>query len=133
MEKTLIENDEDRMNAGVKYFGNIMQWLDAEATIFGIAMEHTEYSGGFWDFYETSNGAFFMTPSSDTPFQWSNPMNFSEGEVSAEALGIIACLYAYSHMSFKHTKNESFGKQYHKLREFSYNHPEAVMISRAID
>ena len=133
MEKTLIESDEERMDAGPKFFKNVMQWLDAEAFIFGVAQEYTEYSGGFWDFYETSNGAFFMSPKQTDKFTWNNPMNYSEGEVSAEALGIIACLFAYSHMSFKHIKNESFGNQYHKLREWAYKHPEASMIFSAID
>ena len=133
MDKTLIESDEDRMNAGVKYFKNIMQWLHAESFIFNTAIQHTEYTGGFWTFYETSNGAFFMVPQQAEKFTWSNPDNYSEGEVSAEALGIIACLFAFSNMSFAYRDNDTFGNQYHKLREWSYRHPEAAMISRAID
>jgi hypothetical protein len=134
MEKTLIESSEDRMNAGVKYFSNIMQWLDAEGFIFNVADKYVEdYSGGFWDFFETKNGAFFMAPSGDETYKWSNPDNYSECEMSGEAIGIVACLYAFSHMSFKHRNNDSFGDQYHKLREAMYRHPESAKIIRAID
>ena len=134
MEKTLIADGEDRNNAGVKFFTNVMQWIEAQNFAFDVAWKYVEgYSGGLWDYYETKNGAFFMSPQADEKLKWSNPDNYSEGEISAEALGIIACLYAFSHMSFRHQDNEAFGNQYHKLRESIYKHPEASMIFRAID
>lgn len=140
MEKTLIESETDRMNAGVKYFRNIMQWLGTAGFIFNVASQYTkaegaadQYTGGMWDFFETSNGGFFMAPQNDVNFMWDNPDNYSHGEVSPEALGIISCLFAFSNMSFKHQDNDSFGNQYHKLREYAYSHPEAAMIFQAID
>ena len=133
MEKTLIKSDEDRMNAGVKYFKNMMHWLNAENFAFNVAHEYTDYNGGFWDFFELGNGGFFLAPSREENFKWNNPMNYSEGELSPEALGVVTCLFAYSHMSFKFTDNPTFSEQYHKLREYAYNHPEASMIFRAVD
>ena len=40
-----------------------------------------------------------MSPQSDTHFNVST-MNGYEGSMSSEALGITACFYAYSHLSF---------------------------------
>jgi hypothetical protein len=60
--------------------------------------------------------------------------NMFEGDLSADALGITACLYAYSHLSFS---NGRFARvsacHYHKLREFMFEHPEVKAILGATD
>ena len=57
------------------------------------------------------------------------------GKLSADALGITACLYAYSHLSF--SSNPAFAEicanHYHWLREYMLQHPEASKILGAID
>ena len=54
-----------------------------------------------------------------------------QGEMSAEALGITACLYAYSHLSFG--GNEICAEQYHLVRDYAMDHPEVREILAAID
>jgi hypothetical protein len=53
-----------------------------------------DYSGGLWEFYTLSNGGFYMAPSTDVIFHVSCD-NMFEGDLSGDALGITACLYAY--------------------------------------
>jgi hypothetical protein len=61
--------------------------------------------------------------------------NGYEGILSADALGITACLYAYSHLSFldNPTLAEACAEQYHLLREYMLEQTEAEGILGAID
>ena len=108
--------------------------MKLEPAIFYFAdMLAEEYRGGHWQFYTLSNGGFYMAPEQDEPFQVSS-MNGFEGELSADALGITACLYAYSHLSFGEGKfAEICAEHYHRLLDFACEHKEAGSILRAID
>ena len=92
-----------------------------------------DYSGGYWDFYTLSNGGFVMAPSTDHVFHVTCD-NMFEGDLSADALGIVATLYAYSHLSFSDGR---FARvcacHYHRLREYLFEHPEVRAILGATD
>lgn len=93
-----------------------------------------EYQGGYWNFLVLSNDCFLMCPHSDVPFKVSCDSNGFEGELSAEAFGIVCCLYAYSHLSFGEGEfAQTCAEHYHLLREYMLEHPEAGQILRAID
>ena len=84
----LIEG-EDRMLVVEKRFG--INWLFMlEPLIFSLAAKMTRdvYQGGSWNFYEISNGGFYMAPDSDQVYQVTCD-NFWEGDLSADALGIV--------------------------------------------
>jgi hypothetical protein len=109
--------------------------LSLEPSIYAIAGSMAPvYQGGYWLFYTLSNGGFYMAPHSERQYQVSCDNGF-EGQLSADALGITACLYAYSHLSFSDNQNyaEVCAQHYHLLREFMLEHPEAGNILRAID
>jgi len=108
--------------------------LHMEPVIYGITDRMAkDYKGGYWDFYTLSNGGFYMTPSSDDVFHVKCD-NFFQGDLSADALGITACLYAYSHLSFS---NGRFARvsacHYHMLRSYMFEHPEVKAILQATD
>jgi hypothetical protein len=109
--------------------------LHLEPLVYVLA-DHlaSEYQGGYWEFYALSNGGFYMAPQSDTLFQVSCENGF-EGELSAEALGITVCLYAYSQLSFsRHDRlAKTCARQYHWLRDYMLEHSEAGAILAAID
>lgn len=94
----------------------------------------SEYHGGYWQFYTLSNGGFYMAPNADQMFRVSCENGY-EGNLSADALGIAACLYAYSHLSFGGDDAfvETCAEQYHLLRDYMLEHPEARGILGAID
>jgi hypothetical protein len=106
-----------------------------EPTVFSFADHMAEnYSGGYWDFYTLSNGGFYMSPRHDEPFNVSCD-NCHEGRLSSDALGIVVCLYAYSHLSFsgRNGFDEVCAEHYHLLREFASAHDESQGIFSAID
>ena len=75
-----------------------------------------------------------MSPRHDEPFNVSCENGF-EGRLSADALGIVVCLYAYSHLSFngRNGFDEACAEHYHLLREFALDHDGAAGIFSAID
>jgi hypothetical protein len=123
-----------RINTTANLFGLHFS-MRLEPTIYAITdkLAH-EYNGGYWEFYALSNGGFYMAPSSDKLFDVSCENGF-EGKLSGDALGIVACLYAYSHLSFGDADGfaEVCAEQYHLLREYMFEHSEVVDILRAID
>jgi hypothetical protein len=90
-----IVPESDRMTIVDGLFG-LAYVLRLEPAVFSIAEALAEeYTGGFWEFHELSNGGFFMAPRFDTEFTLSCENGF-DGKVSPDAFGITVCLYAYS-------------------------------------
>lgn len=93
-----------------------------------------EYEGGWWEKYRLSNGGFYMHPVAEEPYAVVCD-NYYFGKLSPDAFGITACLYAYSFLSFLDIEQlaEIGATQYHLLREYALEHPEASAIMQAID
>jgi hypothetical protein len=92
-----------------------------------------EYNGGYWNFYQLSNGGFYMPPADDRMYHVVCD-NYFQGDLSADALGIVACLTAYSHLSFSGSVfSHTYADHYYRLREFMYEHPEVKKILQATD
>ena len=127
-------SDAQRIKVPTKLFGAAAFPFKVEPTIFDMAgMLSTDYQGGYWDMHQLSNGGWYMSPTSDTEFQVSS-MNGFTGAMSADALGITACLFAFSHLSFGgDALAEACADQYHLLREFALDHTEARLIFAVID
>ena len=125
---------DQRINHTAEIFGVYFP-LQIEPSIYRITESIAKaYDGGYWEFYTLSNGGFYMAPATDSQFQVCCQNGF-EGVLSADALGITACLYVYSYQSFG--SHETFARtcaqQYHRLREYMLEHPEANAILGAID
>jgi hypothetical protein len=91
-----------------------------------------DYTGGLWHFHERGGQPLFMSPDADKRFRIFCETNGYMGEVSAEAAGIIATLFALSHLSFRHEADQ-LSEAYKRLYEFAGDHPEAGEIFKAID
>ena len=90
------------------------------------------YRGGYWEFFELSNGGFYMACDGG-PFRFSVDTNGYEGEMSADAAGITVCLFVCSHLSFTYTGDDVFARHFHLLHEYAAEHAEAPAIFAAID
>lgn len=114
-----IDNDDLRIKALPKNFKN--HFIKVENTIYSYADYLIDgYNGGFWDFFETDNGGFFMSPRMGE-VKMSFP-NMFEMKVSGNIVGIICCLYSYCHLHGKY-QIDSFAEHYHLLLDYAKTLP----------
>jgi len=135
MNLILVPEDE-RMNVVDRLFGLYFP-LRLEPLVFQLAEQLSgDYSGGYWEFYTMDGSGFLMSPDTNQPFNIQCD-NYYSGQVSAQAFGIIVCLYAYSLLSFdtEHPNGQLCGRLYHQLKEYimDQGHPEIGSILAAID
>lgn len=84
-----------------------------------------------WEFFELSNGGFYMAPA--TPTQYAVDIPFGRrycGHVSHDAFGIICCLYA---CCFLAEQDDRMALHYVWLTDFYQVHVESADIWWAID
>lgn len=121
-----------RLKALPKYFG-VKHMMKAESAIFdALESMSVDYNGGYWEFYELSNGGFYMAPVSPKEFKVVCSGNYFSGTLSADAAGIVASLFAINGLVWT-TQEGRFSDLYHALRDFASHHPEAGLILSAID
>ena len=120
--------DDKRLGFLPKYFGTHLVQVENEIYNFMSALSD-DYSGGYWEFYELSNGGAYMAPTGIKFIKVDSPNGFS-ANLSGEAAGIVACLFAFSNLSFKYPE---IGKWYHLLREYTYDLPEVQLIYKLTD
>jgi hypothetical protein len=108
--------------------------LQLEPVVYGITDRMAnDYTGAYWNFYTLSNGGFYMAPSEDRIFHV-KCQNMYDGDLSADALGITACLYSYSNLSFSLSDiARDYARHYHLLREYSMELAEVAAIVAATD
>ncbi len=125
--------DDQRINITADLFGVYFP-LRLEPFVYAMTSKLSDdYSGGYWRFYVLGNGGFYMAPDGDGRFQVVSENGF-ECFMSADALGMTACLYAYSHLGFGDDEfSDTCARQYHMLRDFMLEHPEARSILAASD
>ncbi|SAL03039.1 antirestriction protein [Caballeronia calidae] len=127
--------DDRRLNFLPEAFTTRMM-MRAESLVFYQAdMLSKQYRGGLWDFYSLSNGGFYLVPTCAKRFDVSVVGNGYEGNVSADAFGIIVTLFVYGALVFidDATLQEKYSNHYHQLRDFAIEHTEREAILNAID
>jgi hypothetical protein len=123
--------DDERLQILSRHFGRHM--LTVEYAVYAFMRKlSNQYTGGYWNYLELSNGGFYMAPTHETPFSVCIDTNGFEGQMSADAAGITACLFALSHLSFQ-IQHESIANHFHLLRAYVLEHAEASVILGAID
>lgn len=106
----------------------------AEFAVYGWMerLSPLDYHGGYWQFYEKDGKPLFLAPTSKPRYRITGNATMFQGEVSAEAAGIIATLFAFSHLSFEHP-SDLLPEGYARLHAYVDGHPEASEIYQAID
>lgn len=124
--------DAERMTFLPRFFG-LHHLLKGEFLVYGwMGNLCQDYSGGFWNFYTLKNGGFYMAPAGAKRLRVMCCGNGFDGEMSAEAAGIVATLFTLSQLSFE-TELDRFSDLFHALRAFAASHLEASAILSAID
>lgn len=120
-----------RLGTLPRHFGRHMMLVENTAYDF-LRQFASQYQGGYWHFYELSNGGFYMAPEMPS-MKFSVPSNGFEGQLSADAAGITVCLFTFSHLSFQVSNSEVFSRHFHRLRDFALGHQQTGQIFAAVD
>ncbi|MCM0752673.1 antirestriction protein [Brucella pseudogrignonensis] len=112
----------------------LQRLIIAENTLYNLMgwLSPRDYGGGFWDFYELEGKPLYLVPTSRPRYRIACDTNSYEGDVSADAAGIIATLFTFSHLSFKY-QSDHLAEGYNRLYAFAAAHAEAPEIFQAID
>ena len=123
--------EESRMGFLPAFFGRAM--MIGEGLVYCWMRNLSEdYQGGYWDYFKLSNGGFYMAPRTSKKFRVLVAGNYFEGELSADAAGIVATLYALCELANR-TASDRIVDLYHLLRDYASEHPDAGQIFAAID
>jgi hypothetical protein len=128
---TPIEDDKGRTELFRKLFG-VRAYLVEQYVYTWLDFLCKRYNGGFWHIYALSNDAFYMAPKSDDVFDVMCPGFGGDVQLSADAAGLVACLYAVNKMTHQFVE-DSIIKLYYRILDYAGEHPEAARIFRAID
>lgn len=130
----ILVPDDQRLAVTADLFG-IAYPLRLEPAIYSLTEQLTaDYSGGYWSFFTLSNGGFYQSPDTDQDYEVIC-FNGWRGKLSADALGLVVCLTAYSHLSFGADLGFArlCAQHYHLLYPHIFEHPEVAAILGAID
>jgi hypothetical protein len=131
-----LVGDDDRLTFLPSYFG-LGLMMRGEALVYSWLRQLCKgYSGAYWHYYKLANGGFYMAPELSERLHLYVEGNGFSGEMSAEAAGIVANLFALSQLAAETEgtdKGDALIDHYHFLREFVYGHAESEAIIRAID
>lgn len=91
---------EKMLAAIIRHFG--VGATAVEMTVYAY-MRHLcpAYDGGMWNYYELSNGGFYMIPEGEKLYNLVSPNSYEDTMTSKEA-GITACLFAFSFVAGKY-------------------------------
>ena len=107
--------------------------IQLEMTVYRwMAQLNPGYRGGTWTLLKLSNGGLHLRPVDVERVRIVVETNGFEGEVSADAAGIIVTLFGLNHLC-----HSGYVKQFHDLyyglRDYALAHAEARLILQAID
>jgi hypothetical protein len=124
--------EQRRMAIFPRYFGT-RYFQKGENMVYSYmeALATEDYNGGLWRMYELSNGGFYMAPDYDNQFRVSVDNGY-QGRMSADAAGIVACMYAFNHLAAI-SGDEKIIQLCHNLLDFACEHFEARAIRSATD
>ena len=123
--------EEKRMAFLPRFIGNRM--LTFENAVYTFADRFcATYKGGYWRFYELSNGGFYLAPQTRSPLSISVESNGFEGDLSADGFGVVCTLFALNALLWS-APDEVTEKRYYALRDYADQHPDAAEIYGAID
>jgi hypothetical protein len=130
-----VVDDKERLNFLPTYLGTLM--VRGEHLVYHW-MRHLsdDYDGGLWNFYELSNGGFYLVPDGPEWMHVEVHSNGFSGGVSSDAAGIISTLFMLGQLASENEGTdvgESLIRHYDSLRAFADGHAEACSIFRAID
>ena len=136
--QTALDVEEsDRLSFLPELFGT--DFLAAEMQVYALAEKHiTDYCGGFWHFIRIPEGGGYMMPDGDR-FHLTNPDNWFDRSVSADAAGIIITALAINRRIWLPYERGDVALTRHLMVQesclwnFISSHDECAAICAALD
>lgn len=109
-----------------------------EKMVYYFASTQSNYTGGYWEFYELSNGGWYMAYADEGQRYQFNCPNFFQGELSSDAAGIALSLLAINNLLWQLHETEpgtarKLNDAFYALRDYASTHQEAAAIFGVID
>ena len=124
--------DAERLAFLPRHFGR--QMLIVERAVYAhLGNLCADYRGGLWNFFDLSNGGCYLAPSESRGYQLLVEGNGFCGKFDAECAGIVATLFALSHLSIRFPDQDRLAERFYQLRNFACEHPDGNLILAAID
>jgi hypothetical protein len=124
--------DSERLDFVPRHFG--WQSMRVGQHLFSrLSTLSCDYRGGFWQFWDLSNGGCYLAPTKPAHFRLIVDGNGFDGTLSADATGVVASLFTLGELSFSFPEVELYATRFHQLRDFAADHLERRSIFRAID
>lgn len=131
MKATLV-SEKDRIHFLPKRLPNGF-YIRGEQLIYKwMGLLSPDYSGGYWEFYDLSNGGFYIAPTHPELLKIHVEGNGFQEAVSPNTAGIIASLFGLNTLACQ-TQNQAVTEQYYQLHDFVLDHPDRSLILAAID
>lgn len=115
-------------------------YLAGENHVYSTALKLSkDYSGGSWVFKALSTGGGYMVPECAETLHISVAGNWFEGELSADAAGIVFTLFTldaliwHAHGKRAYGLSDTLITQLERLKLYARQHAEARLIFAAID
>ena len=124
--------DDQRLEFLPRHFERYMLILE-QAVYSYLRLLCAGYQGGYWDYFDLSNGGCYLAPSASKGYRIEVQGNGFAGCLDAQCAGIVATLFALSHCSMRYPTVERFSERFYQLREFACEHPDGNLILAAID
>lgn len=109
------------------------EFMHYENAVYALASNFSAcYEGGLWDFYELSNGGFYMEPNVPYALEVTSTLNNWTGGMTPDAYGIGITFLALA-VTLERTGNPDFALRMRQLKEYACFHPAASDILSFID
>jgi len=128
---SLVPTDE-RFKFLPKLFGESLMLVGENSIYRFMDQSSPDYNCAYWNYYELSNGGFYMAPASPNELSLVLPGNYFDGKMSCDAAGITATLFVLCRL-WEQFENDRLATAYQKLHEYIRYHPESSKIYQAID
>lgn len=129
--EAVLLNPAQRIGCLPRHFGPLCVLVEnAIFDTMGRLCPH--YNGSCWDFYELSNGGFFMAPTSLERYRLECDGNGYAGDLAARAAGMGVCAMTFSQLSFW-PNGARMAEMYYRLRDFIALQPEARQLFALLD
>lgn len=115
-----------------RHFGRQMMVFE-QCLFTQMSQLSADYVGGYWEFYDLSNGGCYLAPSAPASYRISVAGNYFDGSMSADAAGITATLFTLNALTFRFPQREHYVERFYQLRDFACEHAERRLILAAID